>query len=94
MSPLVCLKFLSSTKTSWADIDPVTNLAFGIRTFNAYGVGQVAYAAIALYVEARLIHDLLIYCQVRHVFFAHNRNAQLTLDFLWKSAFAMGNGHR
>ena len=57
MTSFMCFELLPRTETSWTYVDAVTDLTIRIRTFNANGMRQVAQAAIALYVEARFVHD-------------------------------------
>ena len=57
MSPLMGLKLLPSTETCRADIDSVACFTHRVGTFDTNGMSQVANTAIALDIEARLIHD-------------------------------------
>ena len=51
------LKFLSSTKTGWANVDTIPGLAYRIRTFNPNRMGQIAETRIALNLQARLVNN-------------------------------------
>ena len=57
MSSFMLVKFLPFTKTIRADVNTVSRLAYGICTFYANRVGQIASTGIALNLKTWLVHN-------------------------------------
>ena len=57
---LVLGELLAGTKTRRTNIDTIPWLAYWVRTFHAYRVGELAIAAVALYLQAWLVHGCVI----------------------------------
>ena len=57
MTSLMHLKLLPRAKARRTDVDAVARLAHQVRTFDPDGVGEVAVAAVAVYLETRLIYS-------------------------------------
>lgn len=59
MIAFVFAKLLPCTKTCWTYVHSVARLTYGIRTFYSNRVGEVAGAAVALDLQARLVHSYI-----------------------------------
>ncbi len=60
MVPLVGVKLLPTAKTCRTDVHAVSDLAHGVGAFYSYGMREVASAAVALDLQAGLVHSYYV----------------------------------
>lgn len=60
MTSFMVAKLFPTAKTRWTDVDAVPHLARRVCTFYAYGMREVAGAAVAFDLQARLAHSYYV----------------------------------
>lgn len=57
MTSLMLVKFLPFTKAARADVNTISRFTYGICTFYANRVGQIAPTGVTLDLKTRLVHN-------------------------------------